>query len=238
MTTVGLIPARGGSKSIPHKNIKLLAGKPLIAWTIEAAMRCRGLSRLIVSTDDQQIAEVAVQRGAEVPFLRPAELAGDDTSSVTVVLHLMKWLEEQGTVLPDYILLLQPTSPFRTTADIETALALAESREAEAVVSVCEAGDHPFLCKRIREDGMLADFVGANTDYLRRQDLPPAYSLNGAIYLNRCASFLNKRTFIPEDTVPYLMPPDRSLDIDTPWDWHLAELVLRDKYETQPDTDC
>ena len=225
-----IIPARGGSKAIPHKNIKLLAGKPLIAWTIEAAINCRKLSRVIVSTDDPEIAKVALQCGAEVPFLRPAELARDESSSLSVVLHLVHWLEEQGSHVPEYVLLLQPTSPFRTTEDIEAAIESANSRRVNAVVSVCEAKVHPFLCKRIQEDGMLVDFMTAHIDYLRRQDLPPAYSLNGAIYMNRYELLLEERTFLPKDTLPYLMPPERSLDLDTPWDWHLAELILREKY--------
>lgn len=237
MTIVGLIPARGGSKTIPHKNIKPLAGKPLIAWTIEAAKSCRALSRLIVSTDDPQIAEVAQQWGAEVPFLRPAELAGDAASSLAVVLHLIQWLEEHESVVPEYILLLQPTSPFRTTEDIDAAIDLATTRRVDAVVSVCEAETHPFLCKRIGEDGRLGDYVNTNLESLRRQDLPPAYQLNGAIYINRCRSLRQERTFLPKDTLPYPMPLERSSDLDTPWDWHLAELILKDKYETQPDPD-
>ena len=225
-----IIPARGGSKAIPHKNIKLLAGKPLIAWTIETAINCRKLSRVIVSTDDPEIAKVALQCGAEVPFLRPAELAMDESSSLSVVLHLVHWLEEQGSPVPEYVLLLQPTSPFRTTEDIEAAIKSANSRRINAVVSVCEAKVHPFLCKRIQADGRLVDFMTAHINSLRRQDLPPTYSLNGAIYMNRYESLLEERTFLPKDTLPYLMPPERSLDLDTPWDWHLAELILREKY--------
>ncbi len=236
MTIVGLIPARGGSKTIPHKNSKLLAGKPLIAWTIEAAKNCQALSRVIVSTDDPHIADVALQWDAEVPFLRPAELAGDKSSSLDVVLHLIHWLEEHDS-MPEYILLLQPTSPFRTAEDITAAIDLAKTRKVDAVVSVCETDAHPLLCKRVQEDGRLADYVSTDLGYLRRQDLPPAYQLNGAIYVNRCQSLLQERTFLPKDTVPYFMPPERSLDLDTLWDWHLAELILRDKYETQPDSD-
>jgi CMP-N,N'-diacetyllegionaminic acid synthase len=229
---LAVIPARGGSKAIPHKNIKPLAGKPLIAWTIEAALHCRKLSRLIVSTDDPEIAKVALQWGAEVPFLRPAELARDESSSLSVVLHLIHWFEEQGLPAPEHVLLLQPTSPFRTTEDIEAAIELAGSPKADAVVSVCEAKVHPFLCKRIREDGMLADFIPSNMDYERRQDLPPAYNLNGAIYLNRCETLLGEGTFLPRNTLPYVMPPERSLDLDTLLEWHLAELMLEDKHES------
>lgn len=234
---VALIPARGGSKTIPYKNIKPLAGKPLIAWTIEAAKSCRELSRVIVSTDDQKIADVTLQLGAEVPFLRPAELAGDKTSSLAVVLHLIQWLREHDDADPDYILLLQPTSPFRTAEDIQAAIGLARTKMANAIVSVCKTDAHPLLCKRIQEDGRLVDYMSTDLDYLRRQDLPPAYQLNGAIYMNRCQSLLEEQTFLPKDALPYFMPPERSLDLDTPWDWHLAELILKDKYETQPDPD-
>jgi len=226
--TIGLITARGGSKSIPQKNIKMLAGKPLIAWTIEVALQCKYLSRIIVSTDDEKIAEVARQWGAEVPFIRPAELARDDSSSISAVLHAIHWLEEKEGFCPEYIMQLQPTSPFRTAEDISRAIELAKDRHAVAVVSVCEAERHPYLCKRILDDGTLADFMKTDINYLRRQDFPPAYALNGAIYLNQRGALLRDQTDLPEGTVAYVMPQERSIDIDTPWDWHLAELILKD----------
>jgi CMP-N,N'-diacetyllegionaminic acid synthase len=122
---IGLITARGGSKSIPRKNIKMLAGKPLIAWTIEAAQKSKDLSRIVVSTDDTEIADVARQWGAEVPFIRPEELARDGSSSISAVLHTVHWLDENEGYCPDYIMLLQPTSPFRTTEDIQKSIELA-----------------------------------------------------------------------------------------------------------------
>jgi len=228
--TIGLITARGGSKSIPQKNIKMLAGKPLIAWTIEAAQESKGLSRVIVSTDDEKIAEVARQWGAEVPFIRPAELALDDSSSISVVLHAINWMEESEGFSPDYVMLLQPTSPLRTAEDIDQSIELARKKRAVAVVSVCEAVHHPYDCKRVLGDETLADFISTDIVYLRRQDLPPAYALNGAIYLCQRMSLLREQTFYPEGTIAYIMPPDRSLDIDTMWDWHLAELIIKDKY--------
>jgi CMP-N,N'-diacetyllegionaminic acid synthase len=227
---LGLIPARGGSKSIPRKNIKLLAGKPLIAWTIEAALQSQMLSRVIVSTDDPEIAQVAREWGAETPFLRPPELARDDSSSMSVVLHMLQWLEEQEQFSPDNVLLLQPTSPFRSSQDICAAIALAETRQARAVVSVSEAEKHPYVCKRILSDGTLVDFVASDLAYQRRQDLPPAYALNGAIYLNQCESLVRDHAFLPEGTLAYIMPVQRSLDIDTSWDWRLAELILKDQH--------
>lgn len=232
---LGLITARGGSKGVPRKNVKLLIGKPLIAWTIETALQSCGLSRVMVSTDDEEIAQVARAWGAEVPFIRPPALARDDSSHISVVTHAVAWLEEHQYSAPDYIMLLQPTSPLRTVEDIETALRIMRERTAVAVVSVCAMDRHPYLCKRLLVDGTLTDFVSIPSDltYLRHQDLPPAYALNGAIYLNHRESLLRDKTFVPPGTVAYLMPAERSLDIDSPWDLYLAELILRDTYASE-----
>ncbi|HEX8920150.1 MAG TPA: acylneuraminate cytidylyltransferase family protein [Pyrinomonadaceae bacterium] len=226
--TVGLITARGGSKSIPQKNVKLLAGKPLIAWTIEAALRSQRLSRVIVSTDDEEIARTAREWGADVPFMRPPELAQDDSPHLDVIRHALSWLESKKESELDYLMLLQPTSPLRTTEDIDAAIQLAEEKDADAVVSVCQAQDHPYLSKQITPDGKLLDFVEKPQGYLPRQKLPPAYSLNGAIYLVRRAVLLERDDWYTESTFAYIMPPERSFDIDTPWDLHLVELILRD----------
>lgn len=228
---IGLITARGGSKSVPGKNIKPLAGKPLIAWSIEAALQCKELSRVIISTDDEEIAAVSRQWGADVPFMRPAELSQDDSSHISVVLHAIDWLAKEEEFYPDYILLLQPTSPFRSTEDIKQAIKLVKDRHAVAVVSVSEAKNHPYLCKRILDDGTLAEFMETDIGYLRRQVLPAAYAENGAIYLSKRLSFLQDQCFLPEGTIAYVMPEERSLDIDTAWDWHMAELILKDQYE-------
>jgi len=227
--TIGLITARGGSKSIPQKNIKMLAGKPLIAWTIAAALQSKELSRVIVTTDDEKIAKVSREWGAEVPFIRPIELARDDSSSISAVLHAIQWMEENEGFCPDYIMLLQPTSPFRTAEDIHQSKELARKHCAVAVVSVCEAERHPYICKRILDNGTLADFMTPEMGYLRRQDLPPAYAVNGAIYLNRRSSLLLDRTFLPPGTIAYVMPQARSIDVDTLWDWYMAELIMEEK---------
>jgi CMP-N-acetylneuraminic acid synthetase len=230
---IGLITARGGSKGIPRKNIVPLGGKPLIAWTIEAALASRRLSRVLVSTEDAEIAQVAATWGAEVPFIRPIELAQDTTPHILVMEHALRWLDEAAGLRPEYLLLLQPTSPFRAPEDIDAAIALAEAHAAIGVVSVCEMERHPYLAKRILADGTLSEFMTADTPLLRRQDWPPAYALNGALYLNRRESLLRDRTFLPPGTLGYVMPPERSLDVDTPWDLHLAELVLRDRYANE-----
>lgn len=230
-SVLALITARGGSKGIPGKNIADLAGKPLIAWTIEAAMGAAAVSRVIVSTDDAAIAAVSERWGAEVPFLRPAELAADASPHLPVLLHALAWVEEHDARSYEYILLLQPTSPLRTTGDIESAVKLALDQQADGVVSVCPAHPHPFLSRRITDDGRLEEFAPRPKGYLARQTLPPAYMLNGAIYLVRSDVLTTRQTFYTENTFAYVMPPERSLDIDTPWDLYLANLILRDRYE-------
>jgi CMP-N,N'-diacetyllegionaminic acid synthase len=226
---LGLICARGGSKSIPRKNLALLAGKPMIAWTIEAALKSPSLTRAVVSTDDDEIAEVAKHWGADVPFLRPAELARDDTPGIEPVLHALRWLAEHESYHPDYVMLLQPTSPLRTTEDIEAAVRLARERGVDSVVSVTEAATHPYWMKRITENGELAELVPTEQEYSRRQELPPAYALNGAIYLIKVDTLMEQHTFYPDRTLAYVMPAERALDVDEPWDLYLADLVLQDK---------
>jgi CMP-N-acetylneuraminic acid synthetase len=227
MKTLALITARGGSKGIPGKNLVPLAGKPLIAWTLEAARAAARLSRIIVSTDDLAIAEECRTRGAEVPFLRPPELAGDASSHLSVVEHALSWLHSNERFVPEAVVLLQPTSPLRTAQDIDASVDLAIQRNAEAVVSVCEAEDHPFLVKRLNERGELEDFVSSGLRYARRQDFPPAYRINGAVYVNRTESLLRTRTFVPPGALPYVMSRRDSIDIDTPVDLGKAEAILR-----------
>jgi N-acylneuraminate cytidylyltransferase/CMP-N,N'-diacetyllegionaminic acid synthase len=228
---IGLITARGGSKAIPKKNVRLVAGKPLIAWTIEAAFSSHRLSQLVVSTDDQEIATIARKWGARVPFLRPAELALDNSPHIPVVVHAIEWLESHEQLRCDYVLLLQPTSPFRSGDDINNAIQLALDRDADSVVSVCESPSHPYLVKNI-VDGRLKSFLPQPDGYLPRQSLPKAYVINGAIYLVRRDVLMKQHTFYTERTYAFLMPPERSLDIDTPWDIYLADLILRDRLES------
>lgn len=223
---VGLVTARGGSKGIPRKNLRLLAGRPLIAWTIEAAKHSRSLRRVIVSTDDAEIAEVGCQWGAEVPFTRPAELAGDTSPHVGVVLHALDWLAEHEGREPDWVMLLQPTSPLRTAEDIDAAIDLAERNETDAVVGVTEPRHHPFLMHRMDEDGRLSKFMPSDLAYAARQSLPPVFATNGAIYLIRSKCLRSTGTLTPEGCHGLVMPATRSLDIDSAEDLALAELVM------------
>lgn len=226
---LALVTARGGSKGIPRKNIVPLVGKPLIAWTIEAARNSRSVDRIVVSTDDPEIAEVCRVLGAEVPFLRPEELARDDSPHMDVVIHAVNWLEAQEAYTPDYVLLLQPTSPLRISDDIDAAMALAIEKAADAVVSVCLSPAHPYLMRRIEDDGRLKEFVPRPSGYLRRQSLPPVYVENGAIYLVRRDVLLRDRSWYSAGTYAYIMPAERSIDVDTIWDLRLAALMLAER---------
>lgn len=221
MNRLLLIPARGGSKGIPGKNIVPLGGKPLIAWTIGPALQC-DMGRVLVSTDDGEIATVAGNAGAEVPFLRPAELATDEAGSFEVAEHALKWVETSSNELPELLVLLQPTSPFRTAEDIVSAVKLVETSGAPAAVGVCEANPHPWMTRKIMPDGSLDHFVAFPSHIKRRQDFPPAYAINGAMYVIRSSVLLEKKTFQPEGTLAFIMPRGRSIDIDSPEDLEIA----------------
>lgn len=223
---ITLITARGGSKGIPRKNLVVVGGKPLIAWTIEAALKSNFVDRVLISTDDEEIAQIAKEWGAEVPFMRPAELAQDNSPHMPVVMHAIDWLNAHESKTFEQIVLLQPTSPLRTSEDIDNALNLLLEKKGDSVVSVSEACSHPYLVKRVSEDGRLEDFMPTPSGYLARQHLPPAYALNGAVYVVRRDVLVERQTFYTNRTYAYLMPAERSLDIDTPWDLHLADLIL------------
>ncbi|MGB0383249.1 MAG: cytidylyltransferase domain-containing protein [Ardenticatenaceae bacterium] len=232
---VGIITARGGSKSIPRKNVKLLAGKPLIAWTIEAALQSDGLNRVIVSTDDQEIAQVARQWGAEVPFMRPAELAQDETPSIFAILHTVNWLDKFESYQPDFVMCLQPTSPLRTAQDIDAVIELTLQKKVDSVVSVTPVDHHPYWVKKVDDNGRIHDFVTLNQPISRRQDLPAVYGLNGSIYLAHREVLLERKGWYTEQTLGYIMPPKCSFDIDTPWDFYLVDLILKDRAKREND---
>jgi CMP-N,N'-diacetyllegionaminic acid synthase len=226
---LGLIPARGGSKTIPRKNLTLVGNKLLMAWTVEAARESGVLDRVILSTEDSEVAHVGKRLGAEVPFLRPPELAGDTSSSIDVNLHAVQWLEEKEGYRPDFVLFLQPTSPLRNARDIQRSVELAVARRANSVVSVCPVHQHPCWMKTLDDKERMFDLYPQSSIPTRRQDLSEVFALNGAIYLSKRDWLLATRTFVGEGTYAYVMPPERSLDVDTPWDLHLADLILRDR---------
>lgn len=222
LNAFALIPARGGSKGIPRKNIKLIAGKPLIVWTIEAALRSSLLNAVVVSTDDPEIADVARRAGALVPFMRPSELAQDQTPGLDPVLHALDQLPQY-----DSVMLLQPTSPLRTTEDIDGCLTLASVKKSQSVVSVAEADMHPYWTYRLNSDQTMARFVDA-APIARRQDLPPAFSLNGAMYFAQANWLRFSGSLVNAETLSYVMSKEHSVDLDTPLDWKFAELLLKE----------
>lgn len=232
---LAVIPARGGSKGVPRKNIYLVAGKPLIAYTLEAALAVRHrLHRLIVSTDDAEIAKVARRYGVDVPFMRPADLASDGVPMFPVLQHAVQTVEAMDNVHLDWVLLLQPTAPFRTPQDIESALDLAAGGGCDSVISVVQVfAVHPNLMKRIENDRLLP-FCIEEQEGTRRQDYqPPAYMRNGAIYLTRRAVLMEQNSIWGQVIRPYIMPEERSVSIDSEMDMKLAELMLAER--SRPD---
>lgn len=224
--TVGLIPARAGSKGIPNKNIALLAGQPLIAYTIQAAIESRLLSRVLVSTDSPTIAQIAKKCGAEVPFLRPAELARDDTPRLPVVRHAVEYLERTEGYKPDLIVTLQPTSPLRRAEHIDSAIEMLVDMGADAVFSVCEAEHSPYWMRGVDDDGRLVPLLSGSEAYLRRQDLPVVYRLNGAVFAETYEAVCGDRPHADLDTRALVMERWESVDIDEELDLRLAEMQL------------
>jgi CMP-N,N'-diacetyllegionaminic acid synthase len=227
---LAIIPARGGSKGVPGKNIKMLAGKPLLAWTIETALSTSCLDRVILSTDDPEISKIGKQYGAEVPFLRPAEFAADDTTDMPVYEHALGWLKDKEKFIPDIIVWLRPTTPFRTTEDIEKAVDLLIDKRPDWVRSVCEVEHHPYWMYKLN-NGKMESFVdGIDVkDYIRRQLLPPAYRLNGVVDVAWPSTILEKKLLYSGVIEGYIMPVDRSLDIDTAMDFKFAETYMKYK---------
>jgi len=216
---LAVIPARGGSKGVPRKNIRLLAGKPLVTWTIEQAAQSRYIDRVIVSSEDEEICQVAKQSGAEVPFVRPMELASDTASGVDVLCHAV----ENAGADYDYVVLLQPTSPLRESTDIDAAIECCVSRTAKSVVSVAEATKSPYWMYQVQEGGKLTPFVENAAS--NRQQLPQSYALNGAVYVLEVAALLESRKILDEQTLGYVMPEERSYDIDTETDFLICEFL-------------
>ena len=226
MRLLALVPARAGSKRLPGKNIRLLGGKPLIVWSIEVAKSVAGICDVLVSTDDPAIAAVCEKAGALVPWLRPAELATDTASSVDVALHALGWYEsEKGAV--DGLLLLQPTSPFRTRETISKAIALFEKEHGKhPVTSVSPASCHPAWCFRLNTQCM-EPFLGWKNSKTRSQDLEPAYMLNGALYLIAPQILRRNLSFLATDCRPIVMGNAiECVDIDTELDWRVATAAL------------
>jgi CMP-N,N'-diacetyllegionaminic acid synthase len=228
---LAVIPARIGSKGVLRKNIRLICGTPLIAYSIRTALAVRDrFHRVIVSTDSEEIASVARQYGAEVPFLRPAELAGDEVPMVPVLQHSVLFVEQQDRIRLDWVCLLQPTDPLRTVEDIEVALALARQGDCDSVISVVQVSSvHPILMKRI-ENGRLLPYCIEEKEGTRRQDYQPlAYMRNGAIYLTKRGVLMEHNSIWGEVTRPYIMPEERSISVDSELDLKLIEILMEER---------
>ena len=226
-SVLAIIPARGGSKSVPHKNIKLLGGEPLIAYTIGAALSSNYIDRTILSTDSKEIARTAESYGAEV-IERPYELAQDDTPSLLVFQHAINYLETVKGFLPDILVLLQPTSPLRITEDIDEAVRKFLEIGCDSIVSVCEA-EHPPHWMYTMEDDRLKPIIKGSEKITRRQDAPKVYRLNGAVWVTSKDIIMKQNRIHGDDTRAYIMPIERSIDIDTELDFRIAELLMRER---------
>ena len=228
MRVLGLVPARGGSKGIPRKNIRPLAGKPLLQYTAEVAARCRRLDRVILSTDDEEIAAVGRACGLDVPFLRPAELADDTATSLSVVQHALRWCEERDDIF-DAVCLLQPTSPLRRPEDVDACIEMLEAKAADAVVTVLPvpAEYNPHWVYLRCEDGCLHLATGEAAPIGRRQDLPPAFYREGSVYVVRRDVVLGQNSLYGRFLVGYKIDHCRSVNVDSLEDWSRAETALR-----------
>lgn len=227
---LAIIPARAGSKRLPGKNSKTLCGKPLVQWTIEAAQQTPQISEIIVSTDSENIADIAKECGVPVPFLRPDSISGDKATAIDVVSHTVEYLKNQGKSF-DYIVWLQPTSPLRTKENIQQAIQLLKDKSAAGVISVCECDHSPMWSNTLQPDGnmqnFLSNFVKKNP---RSQALPTYYRLNGAIYIANVEDLLKQETFFLEDKLfSYIMKREDSVDIDHHLDFKLAEILLSER---------
>jgi CMP-N,N'-diacetyllegionaminic acid synthase len=229
MRILALITARGGSKRLPGKNIRLLGGKPLIVWSIDVAKDIPEICDILVSTDDPDIAEVSYAASAYVPWLRPIALATDTANSVDVALHALDWYEaEKGQV--DGLLLLQPTSPFRTQVTVRRGIELFGKGGYKPILGISPTHMHPMWTLKM-EGNYLVPFMQDHGLGIRSQDLPPAYVVNGSFYLIAPSELRSCRSFIGNKTIPLLIEsPQEAIDIDTEWDFKMAELIVKSIY--------
>lgn len=213
---LAIVAARGGSKGLPRKNLLIAGGKPLIAWTINAALASKYINTVVLTSDDEEIMEAGRVFGCDAVIRRPAELASDSASSVDVVLHALNELPGY-----DYVILLQPTSPLRTSFDIDAAFELLLSSGAPCCLSVSQVEQSPYWMYRLNEADEMSSLLSDCEIPIRRQDLPPVFILNGAIYIAQVAWLLKTKSFLVSGSVAYRMPKDRSIDIDTEEDFNL-----------------
>src|SRR6266481_4515858 len=221
----GVIPARGGSKGLPGKNLRKLGALSLIGQAVASAREAALLARFIVSTDSPEIAEEAGRHGAEVPFLRPAELATDQAGMLPVLQHAVRWLESSAGVRPDMIVTLQPTSPFRTGVEIDATVTKVIDTGSDSAQTLSEASYHPYFVKTLDGDRTMALFPDGHK-YVRRQDAPPVYQPSGAVYVTRRDVLMTEGRVLGVDNRAIVQGFEEAVNIDTEWDFLLAELIL------------
>ena len=226
---LAIIPARSGSKGLKDKNIKKLNGKPMISYTIEAALKSEIFSNIIVSTDSQIYAEIAKKNGAEIPFIRPEKLSTDESTTTEVILHAISEMEKRNGKY-DYFMLLQPTSPLRTSGNIKQAYSLLKEKNANSVVSVCETDHSPLWSNTLDESLSLDNFIDARKN-TRRQELPTYYRLNGAIYLAKVSYYKEFNYLYKYNSYAYIMNKRESIDVDDIIDFKLAEVLMEENIE-------
>jgi CMP-N,N'-diacetyllegionaminic acid synthase len=225
MRILGLIPARGGSKGLPKKNIAQLGGKPLVTWTIEAGLRSSYITEVVVSTDDDEIKAISLSAGAKI-LARPAEISGDHASSQSAVMHAIEEYKKQAINL-DYVVLLQPTSPFRNYNDIDNAFSCFFGKNANSLISV-NSIDNKILKAFVKDrDGTITGVCTNEFPFMRRQDLPATFMSNGAIYIVKVERFVVTKSFYSEPCIPYEMTNENSVDIDSQQDLDNAEQIIR-----------
>lgn len=223
LKVLGIIPARGGSKGVPRKNLRLVGGKPLIGRAVETALGSRYIDRLILSSEDPEIIDTAKEYGCDVPFVRPQELAADESVTNDVILHAMKSMMEKY----DVVVCLQVTSPLVTSDDIDGVIRTCVEKKTGSCVSVCEVDKSPFWMFTMPEEKMLTPLMGDSYLTKRRQELPKTYIPNGAVFVAKWDWFLKHKTFYGSSTAGYVMPRSRSLDIDTENDFNLLEFLMK-----------
>lgn len=233
MKTLGIVTARSGSKGIKDKNIRNLSGKPLMAYTIEAALKCQYIDTVMVSTDSDTYADMAREYGAEVPFLRSKSNSADVSKTMDVLLEVIEEYEKRGHLF-DNIVLLQPTSPLRTVDNLDEAFRLFYEKEADSIVSVCECEHSPLLSNTLPNNLNMFGFISRENDR-RRQDLAKYYRLNGAIYISKVNVLRQLKSFYGEKSYAYIMDQKESIDIDAEIDFEYAEfLIKKEKEQTKP----
>ena len=222
---LAIIPARGGSKGLPGKNIKDLCGKPLIAYTIEAALKSKKITQVVLSTDDEEIAEACKKYGIEIPFLRPKELAGDDSLIVDTYIYTVDRINKEQNKNYDSVVALLPTCPLRTAKDIDEAIELYENKQADSIISFYEAPHPVQWYKTVDENGVLRSILPEGDRLANRQEEQKSYLPNGAIYVFSM-DLLRDKKYYSDKTYPYIMPANRSIDIDSAFDFEMAEFLL------------